>query len=39
VVGELAFLCGLRDRQEAVSARELIPEFSWEKVTKEDIAV
>ena len=39
VVGELAFLCGLRDRREAVSARELIPEFSWEKVTKEDIAV
>lgn len=39
VVGELAFLSGLRDRREAVSARELIPEFSWEKVTKEDIAV
>ena len=39
VVGELAFLCGLRDRREAVSARELIPEFSWEKIKKEDIAV
>ena len=39
VVGELAFLCGLRDRREAVSAKELIPEFQWEKVKREDIPI
>ena len=39
VVGQLAFLCGLTDRPEPVSARELIPEFSWAKVRREDIPV
>lgn len=39
VVGELAFLCGLTDRPAPLSARELIPGFSWEKVRREDIAV
>ena len=37
VVGQLAFLCGLSDRPEPVSARELIPAFSWAKVRTEDI--
>jgi len=37
VLGELAFLCGLTDRKEALAARELIPGFSWDKVKKEDI--
>lgn len=39
VVGELAFLCGLTERREAVSAKELIPGFTWDKVKKEDIAI
>ena len=39
VVGHLAFLCGLLDREEAISARELVPVFAWEKVSKEDIAI
>jgi glutamyl-tRNA synthetase len=39
VVGHLAFLCGLLDREEAISARELVPVFAWEKVKKEDIAI
>ena len=37
VVGELAFLCGLTDSAAPVTARELIPGFSWEKVRTEDV--
>ena len=37
VIGRLAFLCGLIDREEPVSARDLLPVFAWEKVRKEDI--
>ena len=37
LLGLLAHSAGLIDRQEAVSARELLPEFSWEKLKKEDI--
>jgi glutamyl-tRNA synthetase len=37
VIGELAFLCGLTARPEPVSAKELIPHFSWSKVKTEDI--
>lgn len=39
LVGMLAFLSGLIDRQESVSARELIRDFSWTKVRKDDIPV
>lgn len=39
VVGQLAFLCGLIERPEPVSARELIPDFSWSKVRTEDIPI
>lgn len=39
VVGQLAFLCGLTDRPDPVSARELIPVFSWAKIVTEDISV
>ena len=39
VVGQLAFLCGLIDRPDPVSARELIPVFSWAKIVTEDISV
>ena len=37
VIGELAFLCGLTDRPAPISARELIPGFSWDRVHTEDI--
>ncbi len=37
ILGSLAATCGLIDRKEPVSARELAAEFSWEKVKKEDI--
>jgi glutamyl-tRNA synthetase len=37
IVGRLAFLCGLTDRDAPVSARELVSVFSWEKIDKEDI--
>ena len=37
VVGRLAFLCGLLDREEAVTPRELLSVFSWEKVRRDDI--
>lgn len=39
IVGQLACWAGLRDRPEPVTAKELIPEFSWEKVRKQDIVV
>ena len=37
VIGALAYACGLIDRQEAVSAKELISCFSWEKIQGEAI--
>ena len=37
LVGRLAFLCGLRERDEPASPRELLADFSWERVKKEDI--
>ncbi len=37
IIGRLAFLCGLIDRDEPVTARDLLPVFSWDKVRKEDI--
>lgn len=39
LTGRLAHLCGLIDREEPISARELLPLFSWDKVTKEDISL
>ena len=39
VVGELAYLCGLTERNEPVTARELIPHFDWEKIKRADIAL
>ena len=39
IVGFLAFRCGLLDREEAVSAAELIGEFSWDRIRKEDIII
>ena len=37
IIGRLAFLCGLIDRDGLVSARDLLPVFAWEKVRREDI--
>lgn len=39
LVGKLAFAAGLIDRSEAVTPRELIPLFSWEKLPKEDMVL
>ena len=37
LIGSLACSCGLLEKPEPVSARELAAEFSWEKLKKEDI--
>ena len=37
LIGILAFSSGLIDRQEAISAKELSVEFTWDKLKKEDI--
>lgn len=37
LVGQLACWAGLIDRPEPVAARELIPEFGWHKVRRENI--
>ena len=39
IVGELACLAGLIPTPDAISSKELLPVFSWEKVPKEDIVV
>lgn len=37
IIGTLAFSAGLIDQNIAISLGELLPEFSWEKMKKEDI--
>ena len=39
VLGTLSYLCGLTETADPVSALELIPVFSWEKIRTEDIAL
>ena len=39
LLGDLAYSAGLIDRKEPVSARELVTEFSWDKLKKEDISL
>lgn len=39
IVGKLACAAGLIDRPEAVSPRELIPLFSWEKLPQKDMVI
>ena len=39
LVGRLAFLCGLRDREEPTRPEELLKDFSWEKVKQDDIRI
>lgn len=39
VIGRLAFLSGLTDREEPLTVLELLPLFSWDKLTRTDIVV
>jgi glutamyl-tRNA synthetase len=39
LIGRLAFLAGIIPTPDAISAQELLPLFSWERVPKEDIIV
>ena len=39
LLGRLAFLCGLRDREEPTAARELLADFDWSKIKTEDIRI
>ena len=39
LIGNLAFAAGILDRNMPISARELAKEFSWNKVSKEDIFI
>lgn len=39
IIGRLAHRCGLLEREEALSARELLPLFDPEKIMKEDIVI
>lgn len=39
LIGKLAFLAGITDREEALLPEKLIPLFHWEKVRKENITV
>ena len=39
LIGFLAHAAGLTDRPEAVSAKELSKDFSWDKVRKEDVYI
>ena len=39
ILGRLAFLCGLRERDEPASARELLTDFSWARIKTEDIPI
>lgn len=39
LVGRLAHLAGLLERPEAITPRELVPLFSWDKLPKEDISI
>ncbi len=39
VLGKLAFAAGLIPKEEALSARELLEEFSWETLRREDIVL
>ena len=37
IIGKLAYLCGLTEKEEPVRADELVETFSWTKIKKEDI--
>ena len=37
IIGKLAYVCGLQDTPAPAAPQELVPEFSWDKVPKQDI--
>ena len=37
IIGKLAYVCGLQDTPAPASPQELVPGFSWDKVSKQDI--
>ena len=37
IVGKLAFAAGLLDKEQAITPRELLPLFDWNKIPKENI--
>ena len=39
LIGRLAHLCGLTETDAPISAKELIPGFSWDRVKKDDITM
>ena len=39
VIGKLAFLAGLIEKEESIKAAELIPLFYWQKIPKKNIVV
>ena len=39
VLGKLGFLCGLLDRPDPVTARELLRDFSWDRVSRADVSI
>ncbi len=39
IIGALAYLLGIIDRREDVLPRDLVGEFSWDKITKTDIVI
>ena len=39
VIGKLAYLAGLLEKEEPIKAAELIPMFNWQKLPKENIVV
>ena len=39
LIGLLAFRSGLTEREEAISAKELLGEFRWDKLKKDDIVI
>ncbi|NLG06024.1 MAG: hypothetical protein GX567_19675 [Clostridia bacterium] len=39
IIGWLAWAAGLLTQAEALSPRELLPGFSWEKIRRDDIVI
>ncbi|MBP5716699.1 MAG: tRNA glutamyl-Q(34) synthetase GluQRS, partial [Bacteroidales bacterium] len=39
IIGHIAHIAGLTDREEKVSANDLLPHFSWDKIPHEDVRI
>lgn len=39
IIGHMAFMSGLIDRYQPISAKELVPSFSWDKIKKDDVVI